>query len=107
MAAAGRRSVGLQRRLSTAPAPHKMREPGWDLRNFGAVGLESALVAAGVLASARTSRSRSWEVAPGVVLVQAGATRSGRRAPTAGSCSSGSRTPRRGRSRCSSRTRRR
>jgi len=71
MALAGRRSVGLQRRLSTAPAPHKMREPGWDHRNFGAVGLESALVAAGVLASARTSRSRSWEVAPGVVLVQA------------------------------------
>ena len=66
-----RLAIGRERRLSTAPAPHKHREPGWDHRNFGAIALESAMVAAGVLASARTSSSRVWDVAPGVVLTQA------------------------------------
>lgn len=64
-------TLGRERRLSTAPAPHKLREPGWDHRHFGSIALESALVAAGVLASARTVRARTWDVAPGVVLAQA------------------------------------
>jgi len=70
-ASGARRVVGRQRQLSTTPAPHKQREPGWDHRNFGAIALESAMVAAGVLASARTSNSRVWDVAPGVVLTRA------------------------------------
>lgn len=69
--AAGLPPIGRERRLSTAPAPHKHREPGWDHRNFGAIALESAMVAAGILASARTVTSRVWDVAPGVVLTQA------------------------------------
>lgn len=65
------RTVGRERRLSTAPAPHKLREPDWDHRSFGAIALESALVASGVLASARTSSSRTWDVAPGIILARA------------------------------------
>lgn len=71
VAAGGLRAVGRERLLSTTPAPYKQREPGWDHRNFGAIALESALVAAGVLASARTANSRVWDVAPGVVLTRA------------------------------------
>ncbi|MGE3960970.1 MAG: inositol monophosphatase [Dehalococcoidia bacterium] len=70
-ASSARHAVGRERRLSTAPAPHKHREPGWDHRNFGAIALESAFVAAGVLASARTHTSRTWDVAPGIVLARA------------------------------------
>jgi len=64
-------AVGRERRVSTAPAPHKHREPGWDHRNLGAVALESSLVAAGVLASARAALPHTWDVAPSIVLAQA------------------------------------
>ena len=66
-----RKTIGRRRRVSTTPAPHKLREPGWDHRNLGAIALESALVAAGVLAYARGARPRIWDVAPGIVLSQA------------------------------------
>ncbi len=68
----GQRVVGRRRRVSTAPAPYKLREPGWDHRGIGSIALESALVASGALASARTTRARSWDVAPGIVLARAG-----------------------------------
>ncbi|MDA1010925.1 MAG: inositol monophosphatase, partial [Chloroflexi bacterium] len=67
----GRTVLGRRRRVSTSPAPYKLREPGWDHRGLGAIALESAFVAAGLLASARSARARSWDVGPGVVLARA------------------------------------
>jgi len=71
VAPGGRHAVGRRRQVSAAPAPYKLREPGWDHRGLGAIALESAFVAAGILASARSVRARSWDVVPSIVLTRA------------------------------------
>jgi myo-inositol-1(or 4)-monophosphatase len=67
----GREVAGRRRRVSTAPLPVRPREASWDHRHIGSAALESAFVAAAVLASARMPHQRAWDVAAGVVLAEA------------------------------------
>ncbi|MEX2446323.1 MAG: inositol monophosphatase [Dehalococcoidia bacterium] len=65
------RATVAKRRLAAAPggSPGGTRE--WDHRVTGSIAIEGALVAAGVFTSSTFWAPRIWDVAAGVVLVQA------------------------------------
>ena len=62
---------GVRRRLSAAPGGAPGRTATWDNRVTGSAALECAFVAAGVFASAQLWGPSIWDVAGGVVLLQA------------------------------------
>lgn len=62
---------GLRRRLAAAPGGASASMPGWDHRVTGSAAMECALVAAGAFNSAAFFAPGIWDVAAGVVLVQA------------------------------------
>ncbi len=62
---------GVRRRLSAAPGGAPGRTATWDNRVTGSAALECAFVASGVFASAHLWGPSIWDVAGGVVLLQA------------------------------------
>lgn len=65
------RNHGLRRRLSAAPGGAPGRTARWDNRVTGSAALECAYVAAGIFASARFAGVHIWDVASGIVLIEA------------------------------------
>ena len=70
-AVAGARAAGVRRRLAAAPGGAPGGTEQWDHRVTGSIAVEAALVAAGVFEAATFYAPRIWDVAGGVVLVQA------------------------------------
>lgn len=62
---------GVRRKLAAAPGGSAGRTSQWDNRVTGSAALECAFVAAGIFTSARFGGLRIWDVASGVVLVEA------------------------------------
>lgn len=62
---------GVRRKLAAAPGGSPGRTAQWDHRVTGSAALECAFVAAGIFTSARFGGLRIWDVAAGVVLVEA------------------------------------
>jgi myo-inositol-1(or 4)-monophosphatase len=65
------RNPGLKRRLAAAPGGAPGRTAQWDNRVTGSAALECAYVAAGIFTSARFAGLRIWDLASGLVLMEA------------------------------------
>lgn len=63
--------AGLKRRLAAAPGGSPGRARGWDNRVTGSSAIECAFVAAGIFVAAHFRAPAIWDVAGGVVLVEA------------------------------------
>lgn len=59
------------RRLAGEPHAPKEHDLGWEVRKTGSAAIECAFVAAGLLNVARFERPNVWDVAGGIVLVEA------------------------------------
>src|SRR5690606_39253146 len=65
------RADGVRRKLAAAPGGAPGRTSQWDNRVTGSAAIECAYVAAGIFTSARFNGLRIWDVASGLVLVEA------------------------------------
>ena len=65
------RSADLRRWLAGEPEPTASAELDWEVRKLGSAAIESAFVAAGLLRVIRFNRVNMWDVAGGIVLVEA------------------------------------
>ena len=62
---------GVRRALSAAPGGAPGRAAGWDNRVTGSAAVECAFVAAGVFATAQFWGVHAWDLAAGIVLIEA------------------------------------
>lgn len=66
-----RANANVKRHLAGEPAWADDVHGPWDVRKTGSAGIECAFVAAGLLSVARFERPNIWDVAGGIVLVEA------------------------------------
>ena len=64
-------SGDVQRQLVGLPHAPRGYDPRWDSRKSGSAAIETAFVAAGLLQAARFDTPNVWDVAAGIVLVEA------------------------------------
>ncbi len=72
-ASIGRRpNASVRRRLAGMPGGHESaKDDPWEVRTTGSAAIECAFVASGLLEVARFGRPNVWDVAAGILLVQA------------------------------------